>query len=55
PATFELFFLTGWAPDASQPKPLRPGSADSRLADALETFEQATGDAANPHPSKDQG
>ncbi len=34
-ATFELIFLTGWAPDASQPKPLRPGSARNRLADAL--------------------
>ncbi|MGR3514675.1 MAG: SAM-dependent methyltransferase [Paracoccaceae bacterium] len=34
-ATFELVFLTGWAPDASQPQPLRPGSAKTRLADAL--------------------
>lgn len=34
-ATFELVFLTGWAPDDSQPKPLRPGSAKQRLADAL--------------------
>ncbi len=34
-ATFELVFLTGWAPDASQPKPLRPGSAKTRLSDAL--------------------
>lgn len=34
-ATFEMIFLTGWAPDASQPKPLRPGSASHRLADAL--------------------
>lgn len=34
-ATFDLVFLTGWAPDASQPKPLRPGSATARLADAL--------------------
>ena len=35
PATFEMLFLTGWAPDESQPKPLRPGSATQRLADAL--------------------
>jgi len=35
PATFELIFLLGWAPDDSQPKPLRPGSAAARLADAL--------------------
>lgn len=38
-ATFDLIFLTGWAPDASQPKPLRPGSAQQRLADALGTGE----------------
>ncbi len=39
PASFELIFLTGWAPDASQQKPLRPGSAAARLADALNTAE----------------
>lgn len=38
-ATFELVFLTGWAPSADQPKPLRPGSATTRLADALGTTE----------------
>ncbi|MEM1066306.1 MAG: methyltransferase domain-containing protein, partial [Pseudomonadota bacterium] len=37
PATFEVICLTGWAADASQPKPLRPGSAAARLADALGT------------------
>lgn len=35
PATFEMVVLTGWAPHDSQPKPLRPGSATTRLADAL--------------------
>lgn len=40
PATFELLTLTGWAPDPSQPKPLRPGSAAARLADALGTEER---------------
>ena len=35
PATFELIVLTGWAPDSSQPQPLRPGSASQRLADVL--------------------
>lgn len=39
PATFEMIFLHGWAPDDSQPKPLRPGSAAQRLADALGTME----------------
>lgn len=34
-ATFELAFLTGWAPDETQPKPLRPGSAKMSLSDAL--------------------
>jgi SAM-dependent methyltransferase len=34
-ATFEIITLTGWSPDASQQKPLRPGSATARLADAL--------------------
>lgn len=44
PATFELIFLTGWAPDESQPKPLRPGSATTRLADALGSIEKPLGD-----------
>jgi hypothetical protein len=35
PATFEMIYLTGWAPHDSQQKPLRPGSAQTRLADAL--------------------
>ena len=34
-ATFELAFLTGWAPSDTQQKPLRPGSATTRLADFL--------------------
>lgn len=38
-ATFEIITLTGWAPDASQPQPLRPGSAAQRLADALDSVE----------------
>lgn len=38
-ATFDLIFLTGWAPDPSQPQPLRPGSAATRLAEALGTRE----------------
>ena len=33
--TFEIIWMTGWAPDASQQKPLKPGSAKMRLADAL--------------------
>jgi SAM-dependent methyltransferase len=34
-ATFELIFLSGWAPHESQQKPLAPGSAKMRLAEAL--------------------
>ena len=35
-ATFELIALSGWSPHESQQKPLKPGSAKMRLADALE-------------------
>ncbi len=38
-ATFEVITLTGWAPADTQQKPLRPGSARTRLADALGTEE----------------
>jgi SAM-dependent methyltransferase len=37
--TYELICLTGWSPDDSQQKPLRPGSAQTRLAEALGTKE----------------
>jgi NADH dehydrogenase [ubiquinone] 1 alpha subcomplex assembly factor 5 len=40
PATFQVLYFTAWAPDPSQPKPLRPGSATARLADALGTRER---------------
>jgi len=46
PATFEIITLTGWAPHASQPKPLRPGSATSRLATALDGEEKSAGETA---------
>ena len=35
PATYEQICVTGWVPDDSHPKPLRPGSAKMRLAEAL--------------------
>jgi SAM-dependent methyltransferase len=38
-ATFEIVWLSGWAPHASQQRPLAPGSAKMRLADALGTRE----------------
>ncbi len=37
PVSVEVIFLTGWAPDVSQQQPLKPGSAQMRLADALKT------------------
>jgi len=43
-ARYDIVFLTGWAPGPDQPKPLRPGSAASRLADALGTVELPAGD-----------
>ena len=46
PATFEIVMLTGWSPDASQQKPLRPGEAKLRLADALGTQEHKAGEKA---------
>ncbi|MCC0063433.1 MAG: methyltransferase domain-containing protein [Defluviimonas sp.] len=42
-ATFETVVLTGWAPDPTQPQPLRPGAATRRLADALGTTETPLG------------
>lgn len=50
PATFEIVYLTGWAPDASQQKPLRPGSAQSRLAEALGTEETSLTDTVIRKP-----
>lgn len=44
PATFEVIFLHGWAPHASQRKPLARGAATARLADALGTIERPAGE-----------
>ncbi|HET7849579.1 MAG TPA: methyltransferase domain-containing protein [Pseudolabrys sp.] len=43
-ATFEIIWLSGWAPHESQQQPLRPGSAARRLADALGTREIPAGE-----------
>ena len=43
-ASFEVLFLHGWSPHASQPKALKPGSAAQRLADALGTSELSAGE-----------
>ncbi len=34
-ATFDILWMSGWAPHESQQKPLQPGSAKMRLAEAL--------------------
>ncbi|MEM1345587.1 MAG: methyltransferase domain-containing protein [Pseudomonadota bacterium] len=47
-ATFEIVFLTGWAPAPDQPQPRRPGSATTRLAEALGTVEIPSGDKPRP-------
>jgi SAM-dependent methyltransferase len=48
PAGFDVVFLHGWAPHSSQQQPLAPGSAQTRLANALQTEEISAGDAARP-------
>jgi SAM-dependent methyltransferase len=47
-ATFEIIFLIGWAPHESQQKPLRPGSAEKSLAEALGATETSAGEKAQP-------
>jgi SAM-dependent methyltransferase len=47
-ATFEIVWLSGWAPHASQQQPLKPGSAQRRLADALGTAEISAGQKPQP-------
>ncbi|MCZ6885614.1 MAG: methyltransferase domain-containing protein [Alphaproteobacteria bacterium] len=48
-ARFDVIWLAGWAPGPGQPKPLAPGSATARLADALNTEELRPGDTT-PRP-----
>lgn len=47
-ASFEVIYLAAWCPHASQQKPLRPGEATARLADALGSHEEPAGDTAKP-------
>jgi SAM-dependent methyltransferase len=47
-ATFDIIYLTGWAPHESQQQPLKPGVAKVRLADALGTVERSAGEIADP-------
>ncbi len=43
-ATFDVLWISGWAPHESQQKPLKPGSAKTRLADALGAKEKSAGE-----------
>lgn len=43
-ATFDIVWLSGWAPHPDQQQPLKPGSAKKRLADALGTREISAGE-----------
>ncbi|MFZ3308170.1 MAG: methyltransferase domain-containing protein [Xanthobacteraceae bacterium] len=45
-ATFEIVWLSGWAPHPDQQRPLKPGSAQTRLAQALGTNEMSAGEKA---------
>jgi SAM-dependent methyltransferase len=45
-ATFDIVWLSGWAPHPDQPQPLKPGSAKARLAEALGTREISAGEKA---------
>lgn len=51
PATFQIVYLTGWAPHEGQQKPLRPGSAAARLADALDVREHPLRDRPRVTPT----
>ena len=45
-ATFDIVWLSGWAPHPNQQQPLKPGTAHSRLADALGSREFSAGEKA---------
>jgi SAM-dependent methyltransferase len=45
-ATFEIVWLSGWAPHPDQQQPLKPGAAKTRLADALGAREISAGEKA---------
>ena len=51
-ATFQILYLAGWAPHESQQKPMKPGTAQVSLADALKAGERsvwpAGGDKTEP-------
>lgn len=50
-ATFDVIWLSAWAPHESQQKPLRPGSGKVRLAEALGVEERDAGEKTRPDRS----
>lgn len=53
PVSFDLLWMTGWAPHSDQPRALRPGSAATRLAEALGAEERPSGVPARPAGRRD--
>ncbi|MFD0986192.1 methyltransferase domain-containing protein [Methyloligella solikamskensis] len=53
-ASFEIIYLSGWAPAPTQQKPLKPGSAKQRLSDALQTEEKPAGEKAGFHSPSEE-
>jgi SAM-dependent methyltransferase len=51
-ATFDIVWLSAWAPHERQQKPLKPGSAARRLADALGAQEIPAGEKAGAPKSQ---
>ncbi|MFX7816298.1 hypothetical protein ABTK28_20325, partial [Acinetobacter baumannii] len=49
PATFDVITVMGWHPAANQQQPARRGSANARLADALDAIEHSTGEKPGSH------
>lgn len=47
-ASFEIVWLSGWAPAPGQPRPKRPGSATASLAEAVGSIEKSAGEKAGP-------
>ena len=43
-ASFEIVWLSGWAPAPNQPRPKRPGSANASLAEAIGSVEKSAGE-----------